>query len=186
MPTGAAPRRVQEIFAATLDLLTEHGYDGLTIEAIAQRAGVHKTTLYRWWSSKDELLAAAVTGSALLDFPIADTGSLRGDLLAVATRLSRLLTRPATAAVLAAVPGRPLLAEATSAFFTGRLTRDHPVFTRAVERGELAADGDADLVVDLLAGALWFHLLLCGGSADRRYLARLVDSVLTGVSVRRA
>ncbi|MGK5559138.1 TetR/AcrR family transcriptional regulator, partial [Actinomadura kijaniata] len=60
------PRRAQQIFDATLELLAAHGYRGLTVEGVAERAGVNKTTLYRWWPSKAALLGAALTHGAPL------------------------------------------------------------------------------------------------------------------------
>lgn len=185
----AEPRRAQEIFAATLELLAEHGYDRLAIESVASRAGVNKTTIYRWWPSKDALLAAALLNSTVLEFPIPDTGGLRGDLLAMASGIARLLTRPPTAQLaavaLTAIPGRPTLAATASAFFADRLAREQPIFQRAVRRGELADATSGAMIMDLLGGALWFHILIRSGSANRRYLTTLVDTVLDGIAAGR-
>ncbi|MFD0467130.1 TetR/AcrR family transcriptional regulator [Nonomuraea thailandensis] len=78
-----APRKQQEIFDATLRLVAERGYDGLTVEGVAERSGVNKTTIYRWWPSKAALLGAALVESDVLGFDSPDTGSLRGDLVAL-------------------------------------------------------------------------------------------------------
>jgi AcrR family transcriptional regulator len=93
---SSGPRKAQEIFDATLDLLAEKGYEGLTIEGVAQQSGVNKTTVYRWWPSKGALLGAALIGARQLEFTPPDTGSLTGDLEALLHTIVTLLTaRPA-------------------------------------------------------------------------------------------
>lgn len=183
--TAGAPRQAAAIFAAALELLADKGYDGLTMEAVAARSGVNKTTLYRWWPAKDALLAAALTDSDLLSFPMPDTGSLRGDLLGLARAIAGLLTDPATApvatAVLAAAPARPQLAAVGAAFFAERLGREQPVFERAVARGELDPGCDPAAIMDLLAGAIWFRLLLRGRPLTPEYLSGVVDLVVDGL-----
>ncbi|GAA1938691.1 TetR/AcrR family transcriptional regulator [Amycolatopsis minnesotensis] len=178
------PRKAQEIFATTLALLAEHGYDGLAIEVVADRSGVNKTTLYRWWPSKDALLAAALRDSNALEFTVPDTGTLRGDLRALIGLIRDLLTRPPSAqlvtAALAAAPRRPELGGVVQAFLADRMARERPVFERAVARGELRADADQVAIMDLLGGAIWFRVLLRSGEAGDRYLDELVDLVLRG------
>ncbi|UMP05543.1 TetR/AcrR family transcriptional regulator [Amycolatopsis sp. EV170708-02-1] len=186
MSTRNGPRKAEEIFAATLGLLAEHGYDKLAIEAVAARSGVNKTTLYRWWPSKDALLAAALRDSGLFAVDIPDTGSLRGDLLAVATQIHRLLTSKRTApvvtATLTAGPRRPELGDVARSFFADRMAREEPIFDRAIARGELRDGVDPVLVMDLLAGAIWFRSLLRGGEADAKFLEQVVDTVLGGAA----
>ncbi|WP_063041418.1 TetR/AcrR family transcriptional regulator [Nocardia grenadensis] len=184
--TTARPRQAEAIFAATLELLATTGYEGLTMESVALRAGVNKTTLYRWWKSKDEVLAAALTGSDLLGFPVPDTGSLRGDLVETTRSIHHLLTDAATApiaaAVLAASPGRPSLAAIGRMFFADRAAREHPIFRRAVERGELAEETDPRLVMDMLAGAIWFRLFLRAEPVEAADIEAAVALVLGGVA----
>ncbi|MEV0365115.1 TetR/AcrR family transcriptional regulator [Nocardia fusca] len=184
--TTARPRRAEAIFAATLELLATAGYEGLTMEAVALRAGVNKTTLYRWWKSKDEVLAAALTESDLLTFPVPDTGSLRGDLIETARSIHCLLTDAATApiaaAVLAASPGRPSLAAVGRMFFADRAAREHPLFRRAVVRGELDDRTDPRLVMDMLAGAIWFRVFLRAEPVEAADIDKAVDIVLNGIA----
>ncbi|MFF1608780.1 TetR/AcrR family transcriptional regulator [Amycolatopsis sp. NPDC058278] len=188
MSTRSGPRKEEAIFAATLELLAEHGYDRLAIESVAARSGVNKTTLYRWWPSKDALLAAALTNSGLLSIDVPDTGGLRTDLLAVARHIARLLTSERTApivtAALTAAPRRPELAEVARSFFADRMAREQPIFQRAQERGELRPGIDPVSIMDLLAGAIWFRLLLRGGEASPAFLAETVDIVLEGATDR--
>lgn len=180
------PRQASAIFAATLELLAEQGYDGLTIESIASRSGVNKTTIYRWWPSKDAVLAAALVHSDLLAFAMPDTGSLRGDLLALAREITQLLTgertAPIVATVLAAAPRRPELAAVAHTFFAERLTREQPMFQRAIARAELPATADPAMIMDLLAGAIWFRILLRDQPMSSDYLSGAVDLVLHGAA----
>lgn len=185
-PTSG-PRKAEEIFAATLKLLTEKGYDSLTIESVAAESGVNKTTIYRWWPSKDALLAATIVASQPLAFAVPDTGSLRGDLLTLAHGIAGLLTADRTASIIAAVfsaaPSRPELGEVAQAFFTDRLARERPIFQRAIERGELPPSADPQAIMDMLAGSIWFRVLLRGEAVTPEHLDHIVDTVLRGAGV---
>jgi len=180
------PRRSDQIFDAALTLLAEGGYQRLTVEGIAERSGVHKTTLYRWWPSKDALLGRALVESRLLDVEMPDTGTLRGDLEHLVGSAVRLLTAPATAPVIAAVLAgageHPALAGHARAFFADRLGRERAVVDRAVARGELPPDVDAMLLFDLLGGAVWVRVLLRRLPPDPDTPARVVRAVLHGLS----
>ncbi|MGW0517792.1 TetR/AcrR family transcriptional regulator [Crossiella sp. NPDC003009] len=186
--SGDGPRQAEAIFTAVLELLAEHGYDGLTVEGVAARSGVHKTTIYRWWADKDALLGAALLNSALLELPVPDTGTLRGDLLALTRHVLRLLTTEPSASVVTAAlaaAGRPVLARLAHEFFADRFDRELVLFERAVARGELPADTDAKLVVDLLAGAVWTRVLLRQERPPADYAAQAVDLVLAALSNRK-
>ncbi|WP_446215740.1 TetR/AcrR family transcriptional regulator [Micromonospora sp. IBHARD004] len=164
MTQGSGPRRTAEILDATLHLLAENGYEGLTIEGVAEHAGVNKTTIYRWWPSKAALVGTALIDAPLLRFAVPDTGSLHGDLVALVRALIELLTEPPSAALvvpaLGAAAQNPELAGYARAFFADRLASELAMFTRAAERGELATETDPMLVVDALAGAVWVRVVL--------------------------
>lgn len=180
------PRKAQEILAATLELLAARGYDALNIEAVAAKAAVNKTTIYRSWSSKDELLAAALRQAPSLELHIPDTGTLRGDLVDIARQIAHLLSdepsRRVAVVMLAAAPERPAITAASMSFFADRLQQERVIFERAAERGELAVSVEPGVAMDLLAGALWFRLLLRSEPVDEGYLATLVDTVLAGAT----
>src|SRR5512140_3275447 len=96
-PTGAAvlrPAVTEAITEAVLDELGEHGYARLSMEAVARRAGVSKSALYRRWPSRQEMVAAAISRFSLEQSDTEDTGSLRGDLLRALTAMHRWLTDP--------------------------------------------------------------------------------------------
>ncbi|MEV4808056.1 TetR/AcrR family transcriptional regulator [Nonomuraea sp. NPDC049421] len=178
-----APRKQREIFDATLRLVAERGYDGLTVEGVAERSGVNKTTIYRWWPSKAALLGAALVESDVLGLTVADTGSLRGDLVALVEGVRRLLTEPpgsdiAVAALAAAVRHPELDGRR---FFADRFARERAVFERAARRGELDASADPLLIMDLLAGAVWMRAVLRGMKVGDDFATEAVALVLDGV-----
>ncbi|MER7465308.1 TetR/AcrR family transcriptional regulator [Streptomyces sp. NPDC097981] len=181
MSVTRGPRAAAAIFDATLELLAERGYDGLTIEAVARAAGVNKTTIYRWWPSKPALVRATVLHARALDISVPDTGSLRGDLVALVEQVIGLLTgpyaEPVVRALAAGGSGQPELAELTRELFADRFAREQPVFERARARGELPAT-DPKLLVDLVAGAVWVRVLLRREPPTQHFAAEVVDAVL--------
>ncbi|GGT04068.1 TetR/AcrR family transcriptional regulator [Nonomuraea spiralis] len=178
-----APRKQQEIFDATLWMVAEKGYDGLTVEGVAERSGVNKTTIYRWWPSKAALLGAALVESDVLGFETPDTGSFRGDLVALVEQIVRLLTEPpgsdiAVTALAAAVRHPELDARR---FFADRFARERVIFERAARRGELSASADPLLIVDLLAGAVWIRAVFRGLPLPEGYAEKAVSVLLDGL-----
>ncbi|MFI6320226.1 TetR/AcrR family transcriptional regulator [Nonomuraea sp. NPDC050556] len=178
-----APRKKQAIFEATLDLVAAKGYDGLTIEGVADRSGVNKTTIYRWWPSKAALLGAALVEAELLEFDPPDTGSLRGDLTAMVDAIAKLLddppTREVAVAALGAAVRHPELD--TRRFFADRFAREQEIFQRAVRRGELDPATDPMLLVDLLAGAVWIRVIFRDLPLTENFARDAVGAVLDGV-----
>ena len=185
--TGA-PRRVHEIFAATLDLLCEQGYAGLTIEGVAERSGVNKTTIYRWWPSKGALVGGALLGVRELELRPPDTGSLRGDLEELMHTVCTLLSTPPAAqiaiATLGAVTHSDDLAGYVHDFLADRLGRERVIFERAVRRGELDRSLDPMLLVDLLTGAAWVRVVFRGLAVDDAFVHDAVATVLDSVDRR--
>src|SRR5918992_5228630 len=125
-PTGQRPggrtARVREaVIAATYDELAERGYAGLTVERVALRSGVHKTTLYRRWGGVDGLLADALAWSSLEPWDVPDTGTLEGDLRHLGAVLLDAFTHPESLrpseAVIFAAGHSPRAAEALTAFY---------------------------------------------------------------------
>src|ERR1700683_484555 len=156
-PVGGGPKGRGAGFAATLAELTETGYAALTVDNVARRAGVHKTTIYRRWKDREGLVADAVAdlaGTAKMPFP--DTGDIGTDLLRLARMTVVFLTSPAGGTVAAAsmsdVGRIPEVAGAKRRFFEALFAQAEPVVSGAIARGELPADTDpAELVRTLLA-----------------------------------
>ncbi|MCB5164424.1 TetR/AcrR family transcriptional regulator [Streptomyces bambusae] len=182
------PRTHEAILRATVELVTESGYAGTSIGAVAGRAGVGKDTVYRRWSGKPELVFEAVF-TTTERAPVPDTGTLAGDLAALVRGLVEEFRAPAAAA---ALPG--LLADfAADPVLSGRIRGDFLapakerlliVFERAVLRGETAPDTPVDLVLDTLAGAVLFHVGLIGEQPDGQLAEKLAAIVTKGVGTR--
>ncbi|HZG05407.1 MAG TPA: TetR/AcrR family transcriptional regulator [Streptomyces sp.] len=192
-PSGAAvlrPELTDAIVEITLDELAEKGFGRMSMEAVARRAGVGKSALYRRWPSKQEL---AVDAMSRLSVPLAeapDTGSLRGDVRAVleATlswlddpRLGRILTdlvaearrNETLARALAAAVGEP------------RRARGEVVLDRAIARGELPAGVDREIALDLFAAPLFWHLGVRLLPVTPEYLDRLTDVLTAALTAGR-
>ncbi|KNE80285.1 MULTISPECIES: TetR/AcrR family transcriptional regulator [Streptomyces] len=188
VPKEAGPRRKAEILGATLDLLAERGYDELTIEQAAEHAGVNKTTIYRWWGSKPELLRDALLDSGVLRVTVPDTGSLHGDLAALADAVRGLLreerTRALVEAALVGAVRHPALREVVVSLLDDGFTRRQPILERAAARGELPAGFDPGPLADALAGALWVQLVLRRRPPTEEFVRALLALLLDGCRAR--
>jgi AcrR family transcriptional regulator len=183
-------RSHRAILDAANELLAERGLVDLTIEEVAQRAGVGKTTIYRRWPSKGTLVFEAFATDFLDRQPLPDTGSLRGDLLAALRAFIRVVKGTATGRTLvgliAEVQRDPELAEVWREGFLGRVRTQHRVMVdRGVARGEASRDTDPDVVLDLLYGAAYHRLLQSHLVLSDRFAQAVVDTVVAGVQPNR-
>lgn len=161
-PGGRTARVRSDVLAAVEAELAQHGYDGLTVDAVAARSGVHRTTVYRRWKTVAGLLVDLLQAGADDAWEPSDTGSLEGDLIAVSREVHAALTaRPSvTQAVIAASFRTPEAAEALTQFWKDRYERTAIVVRRAVERGEIPAGTDADQLLLTATGPLYHQLVL--------------------------
>ncbi|MEV7430279.1 MULTISPECIES: TetR/AcrR family transcriptional regulator [unclassified Nocardioides] len=201
-----APRRTRgrprtpgaeaRILEAALEEYGERGWAGFTMDAVARRAGVGKSTVYLRWRDKDALLLDAVEVRAA-GIEDVDTGTLRGDLEALATNLFRHYLDPAgwaTVRMAVDAAGAP----SSLGTFTEKVARHHtdavlPILRRAVDRGEVPADLPARTLVLCLYGAVTMNRLLVSGDERalgdddlRAQVAGIVDFVLAGAGARPA
>ncbi|MFF3327672.1 TetR/AcrR family transcriptional regulator [Streptomyces sp. NPDC002889] len=176
------------VLAATLAELTETGYPALTIDGVAQRAGVHKTTIYRNWKDRERLVADALVGHFAVDIPIPDTGAIESDLRELARSLVATMTTEGGRALLAAVLSDavrlPELAGIKRALFDDRFRRAGPVVTHAVERGELPVGTDPTELLKTLVAPIYFRLLLTGESVDEATAEHAVQVALAAARAR--
>ena len=183
-PGGRAARVRSAILEATAELLNEVGYDDLSVEEVAVRAGVHKTTVYRRWPTKPGLIADAARVHSDQHVPIPDTGSLLGDLRALARAVAANIGSETGArrsqSIAAAAGASPELAANMHVFWAERLTASGKVVERAIERGELPASTDASLVVETLIGPMWVRLLLTGEPITTDLADRVAEFVGAG------
>lgn len=179
-PRGAAVRA--NVLAATLAELGDVGYAALSVEAVAERAGVHKTTVYRRWPDRETLVIDALTDHVAAERPIPDTGDIEMDLLDLIRSLVRLVNDPAERArmtVLFSDAARlPEIAQIKRRFYADRLGRAEPVIARAVERGQLPADVDPDELLKTLIAPLHLKLLVTEEPIDDSTADRAVAVTL--------
>jgi AcrR family transcriptional regulator len=173
--------RESELLAVTLQLLQEHGYDRLTVDAVATTARASKATVYRRWPSKAELvLAAFIEGIRQVAVP-PDAGTLRGDLL----RLGELVCREARQhastirAVLVEVSRNPALNDVLQhQFIQQRKALIGHILRQAVDRGEIDSAAINDELWDLLPGYLIFRSIIQNRPPTARTVQTLVDDVI--------
>jgi AcrR family transcriptional regulator len=175
------------VLSAAFDELVANGFDGATVAGVAKRSGVHETTVYRRWATRENLLVAALLDRSADAIPAPDTGSTRGDFLALVRDVIAYVRSPAGMALMRAamLPVDDAYVGARQAFWARRLGALSPVATRGIERGDLRADIDTQLLLEMLVAPIHGRLLLSGGPIDDGFAERLVDQVLTGVASRR-
>ena len=176
----------QAIVKATLELLLEVGYGPLTMEAVRTRAGVGKATIYRRWSSKEELVRDAIV-SLHEEFDIPDTGSLRGDYHAIAAMVRASARRAGASRLAPRLLGEAVNDPELHAIFFENLVKPRRealggLLRRAIERGEIRADVDLDLLIDLFAGPAVYRLLITAGDIWRMFdVDAQLDCLLNGL-----
>ncbi|GAB2769028.1 TetR/AcrR family transcriptional regulator [Amycolatopsis magusensis] len=163
-PGGRTERNRVAVLTATLDELAEKGYPGLTVDAVAERSGVHKTTLYRRWGSAEGLVAAALLFGIEHRWEVPDTGSLEGDLSAMNRELTTYFTDPAKSALpLASVASSFQSAKAADSlreYYADRHERGAAMTVRAIARGEVPADTDPVEVMRQAAAPVFYRLFI--------------------------
>jgi len=176
-------RHDQAILDATLGILLEQGYRGVTIEGVAARAGVGRPTIYRRWPSKPAVVVAALVQSDRLALPAPDTGSLRNDLIAVqrhqVERMNSPDARRVTAGLIADLADDPELGDTyVSQFLAPRRATVWQVLQRGVHRGELDADVDLAFAYDLLVGPLFIRAVVWGQPLEPDAAEQTADVIL--------
>ncbi len=168
---------------ATIELLSEQGYELMSLNGVAARAGVSKPTIYRRWPEGKEQLVAAAVAACKADGPAVDTGSLRGDLAALLDQMVSGMRENAhlAAGLTQRLRESPQLARLfREQIMVAKRESFLAILQRAVERGELAAvPKDYALLSDLGPSVIHARALLTGEPLDRRFVNRFVDLVLT-------
>jgi len=189
-PGGRSGRVRSAVLKATLGELADRGLGHLRLERVAQRAGVHKTTVYRRWKDKETLIADALLERARERLPSAATGSLRSDLVQFGMIFVADLGDPAIEATVRTVAS---MVDRTSRVAQARrhlgqrwleLAREVTGF--ATERGQLFPGVDAHLLLAAIAGPIHFRLLITGEPLNGGFVERLAELVAAGVETRSA
>jgi len=184
-PRSERSRRA--ILDAAAQLLTERGYAAITIEGVAAKAGVGKTTIYRWWSTKADLYVDLYSELALRIVPPPDTGSFERDLVILVQGAFRLYRETAAGLALAGI-----VAEAQSNASVSEKVRNRfapsrrqvimTILERGQERGEFPASADIQIIGDLIIAAVWASLLIGNRPLTARRAEQLVRAILRGLS----
>lgn len=183
-PGGRSARVRNDVMRAVTELLAQTGYEGLSIEAVADRAGVHKTTVYRRWPTKADLVADVLSERSEQQVPVPDTGTLGGDLVALARAVAANIGSEVGGAMartlVAASMTSAEIAETGREFWTERLALTGVIVERAIARGELPPGTDPALVIETLIGPLYVRLLLTGEPVDGDFATRVAALVAAG------
>jgi AcrR family transcriptional regulator len=177
------------ILAAAIELLLDQGLHAMSMDAVAEGAGVSKATIYRWWPSKELLALDALATEWQVRAPEAtrDTGSLRGDLLArLRPWLRQLRDKPygrVVAGLVATAQADPEFAELyLERFVRPRRDAMRPILLRAIERGEIRKDIDLEVALDLIYGPIYHRMLHGHAPLDERFARSVVDTILAGIA----
>jgi AcrR family transcriptional regulator len=181
-PGGRTARSGPPRRAATLAELAEHGFAGLTVEGVAARAGVHKTTVYRRWGTAAALAVDALDAAGDEPWPVPDTGDVREDL----RRLCRLVvdsfadpeSGPVSRAFVAAATHSPATATALHRFLAGRHDQAAAIVRRAIARGDLPPTTDPVDTIRTAIAPLYYRLFISGEPVDTAIADRAADTAL--------
>jgi len=188
-PARRNERSRRAILDAAIALIGELGYDRVSIEAIAKRAGVGKQTIYRWWPSKGAVALEALDASlaTVVDFP--DSGDIVEDLRTQMKGVTQLLgsteVGPVYQGLLAAAQCDPALSRAhIEQVIEPATVACHERIARAQQRGELRADADRQAIIDMLYGAIYYRLLLHTRPLEPEQIDAALDIAFEGLRYR--
>jgi AcrR family transcriptional regulator len=178
----------QAVLVAAFDELAENGIAGATVAGVARRCGVHETTIYRRWVTRQNLFVDAMLSRSAEAIPAPNTGSTRGDLVAIARAVIAYVASPAGSALLhaALLPVDDEYTNARQTYWSKRLDALGPVVERGIDRGDLRPDTDPRLLLETLVTPLHGRLLLTGEPIDDDLPERVVDLVLDGAALKQA
>jgi AcrR family transcriptional regulator len=178
------------ILAAAEDLLLNGGLEAVSMDAIAERASVSKATIYRWWPTKETLAVDALYADWAESYTATpDTGSLREDLLALLLPWVDLVTSRPYARIIGALLTKARSDDKFAEEYDRRLVQPRralarPIFTHAIERGEILSQIDPEVALDLLYGPLYFRLLQAHLPLDKTFVEAIVERTLGGLLTR--
>ena len=183
-----SPQVRDAILGAARALLQEAGVGGITMEAVAERAGVGKPTVYRWWPNRHAVAMAALMAAPTLNPARRRTRSplraLREQLLTVADTLDSRQGRSVTAMIASADPDTEIAKAFRHHFVLERRNEGRALLMRAIEAGEVRPQVDVDAALDQLYGALFFRVLMGHAPADAAFVRALLEQAVHGLAIR--
>jgi AcrR family transcriptional regulator len=186
-PRSASSQKA--ILATAIEILLEQGLHSMSMDDVAKRAGVSKATIYRWWASKELLAleALATEWAVATSSPGLDTGSLRGDLVARFRPWLRQLNKKPYERIIAGLVAQtqtdPQFAKIyREQFVAPRRDETRLLLLLAIDRGEIAADTDLEVTLDLLYGPIYHRLLHGHAPLNDQFAAQVIDAVISAIS----
>lgn len=180
---GRAARVVSDVLIATAEELSRVGYSALRVEDVAARSGVNKTTIYRRWPTKPDLIGAALR--AVWESPeVPDTGSLRTDFVTSLKKTAAFAMSPigrGLTRVIQIEQAHPEVEPIARSLREEFRDLRQVLVQRGIDRKELPADTDARLLTDMMAAPIFYRLFTEGDTVSAEYIERVVDVVLCGV-----
>ncbi|ABW15252.1 TetR/AcrR family transcriptional regulator [Frankia sp. Mgl5] len=196
-PTLASPRpggrprdesRDGAIRQATLELLAEHGYDGVTMDRVATRAKAGKATIYRRWPSKVALVMDSITQFTEQTLQIPDSGSLRTEMILFLTAFHELVGSEQgriMAEMVSEMPRNPeLRAAVRERMWSQRKMMSEVIITRGIARGEITPEADPAILMEIGTALILQRLLITGDPVDSAFIEHVVDDVIIAYASR--
>jgi AcrR family transcriptional regulator len=185
VPRRGRPRSAEAdeaILDAAIELFAEAGFEGLTVEGVAARAGVGKATVYRRYPCKVDLVLAAAACLTQQQAPHVDTGNTSDNFRALGRSLVHLLTHTPIGRIVPAMVAESQrneeLGDAHRSFVAARRLGSMTIVRQGIARGDLRPDADPEVVVDFFAGPIFYRFLISGGPLDDALVDRLVDATM--------
>ncbi len=179
------PRADAAILTAVVELLAEVGFGGLTVDAVAHRAGVGKATIYRRWDGKEQLVLDALSTEVQL-MATPDTGDLATDLRQIYEPMAEPVAQQSATRLMPALAAEaavnPELADRLRSFVAMRRGAAKDAIQRAIGRGEVDPSTDVDLCIDLLTGSLLYRLFFSGADVGIDVIQQAIALVLRGIA----
>jgi AcrR family transcriptional regulator len=189
-PGGRTERVRKQVVEATVAILADEGVPGVSVESVAIRSGVARTTIYRRWGSPEALMLEALREElAPRARRTIDTGSLRADLMTLLQDVAAFAGSEQGRGIMQAVfiqRGSPVIAAEAHAYWTQRFDSAGEIVRRAIKRHELPEDTPERLLVEMAAAPIYLRLFIVGEPVDDNYLEGVVQFVLTGCGAREA
>ncbi|MEU6579627.1 TetR/AcrR family transcriptional regulator [Nocardia sp. NPDC046763] len=182
-PGGRSARVREAVLEAALNVLADKGVGEFAVSDVVAASGVHETTIYRRWGSRDELIIDTLLSYSEQRIPVPDTGAIRTDLYELLDAVAAYLGTPHGRALNQALSfggGEPRWVRVREAFWTTRLELTRPIVERGIDRGELPAGTDPRLLLETLIAPLQFRTLVTRKPIDPQLCVRLVDLLLDG------
>ena len=179
-PRGPSTRVTTDVLQATLALLVEGDHTRLTIDAIAERSGVHKTTLYRRWGGVSELVKAAIASVDMGELMFEDTGSLASDILSLSHRFAEHFQNPEIMAINRLIVSNRRsdnpLAQWMDEYWAGRHKLYHRIVDHAMGRGEVVNADRFPVAVEMIVGPMVLRTMMTGTAIDEELIQQLARS----------